>query len=121
MDCIFCKIAEGKFPADFVFKDDDVFAIRDAHPMAPTHILIIPRKHIPSLMELVVEGANRNTSEHSILISKMVSTAVEVAEKVSLSKRGFRLVWNCRSDGGQTVDHIHLHLLGGRQMKWPPG
>jgi len=107
-------------PADFVFKDGDVFAIRDAHPMAPTHILIIPRKHIPSLVELSGDPAGNGTS-NSVLISKMVSTAVEVAEKVSLSKRGFRLVWNCRADGGQTVEHIHLHLLGGRQMKWPPG
>ena len=114
MDCVFCKIAEGKSTADFVFKDGDVFAIRDAHPIAPTHILIIPKKHIPNLMEL-------DGTEDSALISKMISTAVEVAERVSLSKHGFRLVWNCRADGGQTVDHIHLHLLGGRQMKWPPG
>lgn len=114
MDCIFCKISEGKASANFVFQNDDIFAIRDVHPMAPTHILIIPRKHIPSLMEL--DGA-----EGSALISKIVSTAVEVAKKVSLSDSGFRLVWNVRSDGGQTVGHIHLHLLGGRQMKWPPG
>ena len=114
MECIFCKISEGKASADFVFQDDDIFAIRDVHPMAPTHILIVPRKHVPSLMEL--DGA-----EDSALISKIVSTAVEVAKKVSLSDRGFRLVWNVRSDGGQTVGHIHLHLLGGRQMKWPPG
>jgi len=114
VDCVFCKIAEGKSPADFVFKNGDVFAIRDAHPIAPTHILIIPQRHISSLVEL-------NGTDDSGLISKMVSTAVEVADKVSLSKRGFRLVWNCKADGGQTVDHIHLHLLGGRQMKWPPG
>lgn len=113
MDCIFCRIAEGKLPADFVFKDGDVFAINDVHPVAPTHILVIPKKHIPSLMDL---GAG-----DSALVSKMVSTAVEVAEKISLSRRGFRLVWNCRSEGGQTVDHLHLHVLGGRQMKWPPG
>lgn len=114
MDCIFCKIADGKSPADFVLKDDDLFAIRDAHPMAPTHILIIPRKHIASLMEL-------DGTDGAALISRMVTAAIEVAEKVSLSRRGFRLVWNCLSDGGQTVGHIHLHLLGGRQMKWPPG
>lgn len=114
MDCIFCRIAEGKLPADFVFKDGDVFAIRDAHPVAPTHILVIPKKHITSLMEL-------DRAADSALISKMVSTAVEVAQKVSLSNRGFRLVWNCREEGGQTVDHIHIHVIGGRQMKWPPG
>ncbi len=101
-------------PADFVLKGGEVFAIRDAHPVAPTHILIIPKKHIPSLLELDGTG-------DSILISKMVSTAVEVAKKVSLADRGFRLVWNCRSEGGQTVDHIHIHLLAGRQMRWPPG
>lgn len=114
MACVFCKISEGKVPADFVLKDGDVFAIRDAHPVAPTHILVIPRKHIPSLMEL-------NGADDSALISKVISTAVEVAKSVSLSSRGFRLVWNCRAEGGQTVDHLHLHLLGGRQMRWPPG
>ncbi len=114
MSCAFCQIAEGKSKADFVLNDGEVFAIRDAHPMAPTHILIIPKKHIRSLMEL-------DGDADSALISRMVSTAVEVAKKVSLADRGFRLVWNCRTEGGQTVDHIHLHLLGGRQMKWPPG
>jgi len=114
VDCVFCKISEGKAAADFVINDGDVFAIRDVHPMAPTHILIIPRKHISSLMDL--DGA-----DDSALISKIVRTAVDVAKKVSLSDRGFRLVWNCLAEGGQTVDHIHLHLLGGRQMKWPPG
>ncbi len=114
MECIFCRISEGKLPADFVYKDGDVFAIRDAHPVAPTHILIIPRKHVPSLADL-------KSSDDRALISTLVSTAVEVAGKVSLAERGYRLVWNCRAEGGQTVDHIHLHLLGGRQMKWPPG
>ncbi|MCL5020866.1 MAG: histidine triad nucleotide-binding protein [Bacteroidetes bacterium] len=114
MDCIFCKIAEGKSPANFVLNDGDVFAVRDAHPMAPIHILIIPQKHIASLTDL-------DGTDDRGLVGKMVSTAVEVAKKVSLSDRGFRLVWNCREEGGQTVDHIHLHLLGGRQMKWPPG
>lgn len=114
MDCVFCNIAQGKLPADFVLTDGDVFAVRDVHPMAPTHILIIPRKHIASLMEL-------GGTEDGALVGKMVSTAVKVAKKVSLSDRGFRLVWNCRAEGGQTVNHIHLHLLGGRQMKWPPG
>lgn len=114
MNCIFCNISEGKAAADFVFKDGDVFAIRDVHPAAPIHILIIPRKHVVSLAEMD-QAADAN------LISKMVSTAVEVAEKVSISERGYRLVWNCRAEGGQTVSHIHLHLLGGRQMKWPPG
>ncbi len=113
VECIFCKISEGKLPADFVFKDGDVFAIRDAHPIAPTHILVIPRKHVPTLADL---GAGDQA-----IVSRIMATAVEVAKKVSLSERGYRLVWNCRADGGQTVDHIHLHLLGGRQMKWPPG
>jgi histidine triad (HIT) family protein len=113
VECIFCKISEGKLPADFVFKDGDVFAIRDAHPIAPTHILVIPRKHVPTLADL---GA-----DDQAIVSRIMATAVEVAKKVYLSERGYRLVWNCRADGGQTVDHIHLHLLGGRQMKWPPG
>jgi len=114
VDCVFCKIADGNSPADFVLNGDDIFAIRDAHPVAPTHILIIPKEHIESIMEL--DGAR-----DAELISKMVSTAASIANEVSLSERGFRLVWNCRSDGGQTVNHIHLHLIGGRQMKWPPG
>ena len=114
MNCIFCNISEGKAAADFVFKDGDVFAIRDVHPAAPTHILIIPRKHVESLAE-IDRAADAN------LISKMVSAAVDVAERVSISEKGYRLVWNCRAEGGQTVSHIHLHLLGGRQMKWPPG
>ena len=114
VECIFCKISEGKSQADFVLKDGDVFAIRDAHPVAPVHILIIPRKHLSSL-------ANLQGAEDHALVSKVMSTAVEVAKKVSLSEKGYRLVWNCRAEGGQTVDHIHLHLLGGRQMKWPPG
>ncbi len=82
--------------------------------MAPTHVLVIPKKHIPALTDLA-------GSEDNVLIGKILSTAIEVANRVGLSDRGYRLVWNCRSDGGQTVDHIHLHLLGGRQMKWPPG
>ncbi|MCL5267365.1 MAG: HIT domain-containing protein [Bacteroidetes bacterium] len=114
MNCVFCQIVDGKAKADFIFNEDDVFAIRDVHPVAPTHILIIPKKHVRSLMEL-------DGTDGSLLISKMVTTAVEVAKRVALAERGFRLVWNCRADGGQTVDHIHLHLLGGRQMKWPPG
>lgn len=91
----------------------DVFAIRDRHPVAPTHILVIPKKHVASLSDLTGPDDAR-------LISMMVSAAVDVAKKVALD-RGYRLVWNCRAEGGQTVDHIHLHLLGGRQMKWPPG
>lgn len=114
VECIFCKISQGQATADFVLNDGDVFAIRDVHPAAPTHILIIPRKHVESLAEL-------SWSDDAGLVSKMVSTAVDVAKKVSISERGYRLVWNCRADGGQTVGHLHLHLLGGRQMKWPPG
>ncbi len=113
MDCIFCKISEGKSPADFVANDGDVFAIKDRHPVAPTHILVIPKRHIVSLSDL-------RESDDAGVISRMVTTAVDIAGKVSLD-RGYRLVWNCRAEGGQTVDHIHLHLLGGRQMKWPPG
>ncbi len=114
MDCVFCRIADGKSPAVFVHNDGEIIAIKDAHPVAPTHILIIPKNHVPDLMEM-------SRGENSHLISKMVSIAMEIAEKASLSRRGFRLVWNCRGEGGQSVDHVHLHLIGGRQMKWPPG
>jgi len=114
MTCVFCDIAEGKSHADFVLREDEVFAIRDAHPVAPVHVLIIPRKHVRSIVEAEESGDDE-------IVPKIVSTAVEAARKLQLAERGFRLVWNCRAEGGQTVDHLHLHLLGGRQMKWPPG
>lgn len=110
--CIFCKIAGGEVPADIVYSDDELIALVDMNPEAPVHLLIIPKKHIPS-----PENASE---EDAPLLGKMFLLAARLAEKNGLGD-GFRLVLNVGSDGGQTVDHIHLHLLGGRHMLWPPG
>jgi len=111
-DCIFCKIASGEIKSDFVYEDEDFAAFNDIDPQAPVHILIIPKKHIATLDDLSVDDSD--------LIGKMVLTATRIAKKHNLGK-GYRLVWNCNEQGGQAVYHIHLHLLGGRSMQWPPG
>lgn len=112
-ECIFCKIANHEIPSDIVYEDDKFVAFRDINPQAPVHILIIPRKHIPTVNDLKPEDAD--------LIGKMVLLAKELAAKEGISERGYRLVLNCNREGGQMVFHIHLHLLGGRAMGWPPG
>ncbi|MCW8327962.1 histidine triad nucleotide-binding protein [Photobacterium sp. SDRW27] len=113
MDCIFCKIASKAIPSNLVYEDDQIVAFRDNDPQAPTHILIIPHQHIATINEL--DTAN------NALISHMILTATKLAKDLSLSDDGYRLVWNCNRQGGQAVFHIHLHLLGGRRMQWPPG
>lgn len=113
MDCIFCKIAQGTIPSDVVYRDDQLVAFRDIRPQAPVHILIIPYQHRETILEF-------NAADES-LIGKMILLANELAKKEGLADQGYRLVLNCKSYGGQEVFHIHLHLLGGRQMKWPPG
>lgn len=112
-DCIFCKIAAGEIPAEKVYEDDLVVGFRDLSPQAPTHVLIIPRKHIATLNDL--------QPEDEPLIGHMFSAAKKVAADAGLAEGGYRTVMNCNEDGGQTVFHIHLHVLGGRQMSWPPG
>ncbi len=112
-DCIFCKIAAGDVPASIVKQDDLVVAFEDINPQAPIHIQIIPRKHIPSVLEL--------DSAQVDILARMVETANEIARERGLDERGFRLVFNCGPEAGQTVPHLHLHLLGGRAMSWPPG
>jgi histidine triad (HIT) family protein len=112
MACLFCKIVAGEIPSKKVFEDDLTYAFRDINPQAPTHILIVPRKHIASLAEL--EAADRD------LIGYLHLVANRIAKSEGLSK-GFRTVINTGPDGGQTVDHLHVHLLGGRAMTWPPG
>ena len=106
--CIFCQIVEGKIPSDNLYKDDDVLAFRDINPQAPVHILIIPKKHIASIAEVMPED--------EALINKIVKVANELAEKDGISEKGYRLVTNCREQGGQLVGHLHFHLLGGRQL-----
>lgn len=111
-ECLFCKIVAGTIPARRVFEDEQAIAFADVNPQAPTHLLIIPREHIPSHAD--TERA------HSPLLGHLLATAAELAEAQGLSN-GYRLVINTGRDGGQTVDHLHIHLLGGRAMHWPPG
>lgn len=112
-DCIFCKIISGEIPGDRVYEDDKVIAINDINPQAPVHILIMPKEHIPSLMEVGEEKAE--------LLSHILKVAAKLASQKGIDSSGFRVVNNCGEEGGQTVGHIHFHLLGGRQMAWPPG
>lgn len=113
MNCLFCKIARGEIPATVLFEDNEIIAFRDIRPQAPTHILIIPKKHIATI--------NDTSDDDEQLLGKMVLKAKKLAESEGLSDVGYRLVFNINSGGGQEVYHIHLHLLGGRQMTWPPG
>lgn len=112
-DCIFCKIVAGEIPADVVFEDDAVMAFRDLNPQAPTHVLVIPKRHIASLNDL--------TAEDRPIMGQLFTAAREIAVREGFADAGYRTVVNCNADGGQTVFHIHLHLLGGRVMHWPPG
>ncbi len=110
---IFGRILEGEIPAPRVWEDDFCIAIRDINPQAPTHVLVIPRKPIETIDDV--------NDEDKLLIGHLTWVATEIARKEGLAEKGYRLVWNCREAGGQEVYHIHLHLLGGRSMKWPPG
>ena len=112
-DCIFCKIAAGEIPSDKVFEDDSLVGFRDLQPQAPTHIVIIPRKHI--------ETMNDFSEDDSELLAKMLLACRNIAKNEGLSDDGYRIVINCNRDGGQSVFHIHAHVLGGRRMSWPPG
>ena len=113
MDCLFCKIAAGDTPADIIYQDDTVVAFRDVAPQAPTHILVIPRQHIATVND-IKEGSDQ-------IMGYMTRTAVRLALKEGIAESGYRLVLNCNEQGGQTVYHIHMHLIGGRQLDWPPG
>ena len=112
-DCLFCKIVSGDIPGDIVYQDDDVLAFRDLNPQAPTHILVIPKKHISTINDIQPEDAE--------LIGKMFLAAKQVAQAEGIAEPGYRTVMNCNAEAGQTVFHIHLHLVGGRPMGWPPG
>ncbi len=113
MDCIFCKIASGEMPAKIVYQDERAVAFEDINPQAPVHILIIPRKHIATVLE-IEEGDGE-------LLGHLFGVANRIAREREIAERGFRLLMNCNREAGQTVFHIHLHLLGGRTMGWPPG
>ncbi|HZN62020.1 MAG TPA: histidine triad nucleotide-binding protein [Planctomycetota bacterium] len=112
-ECLFCRIAEGTIPATTVYSNDEIVAFRDVNPQAPTHILVIPRKHIASILEL--------DPADEALAGRILRTAAAIARAEKIADRGFRLVLNCNREGGQTVFHLHVHLVGGRVMSWPPG
>ena len=112
-NCLFCKIIAGEIPSECVYTDDNFYAFKDINPGAPTHILIVPRKHIARINEV--------QPEDTALIGNMILRANKIVEDENLVERGFRYVINCNEDGGQTVFHVHLHILGGRALHWPPG
>ncbi|MGM9551673.1 MAG: histidine triad nucleotide-binding protein [Clostridia bacterium] len=112
-DCLFCKIISGEIPSSKVYEDDNVYAFNDISPEAPVHVLIVPKEHISS--------ANDLTDENSDIVSKIFIAAKKIAKEKNIAENGYRIVNNCGEDGGQTVKHLHFHLLGGRSLAWPPG
>ena len=113
MDCIFCMIAQGEIPAQLVRQDEETVAFRDLNPMAPVHVLVIPRRHIASL--------NDATAQDRDVMGTLLVAAREIAAAENIADSGYRVVMNTGGDAGQTVSHVHLHVLGGRAMRWPPG
>ena len=112
-DCIFCKIISGEIPSKKIFEDGEFLAFHDLNPQAPLHFLVIPKKHIRNIMELEAGDSG--------LAGRLLFKAQELAKSSGCEEKGARFVINCKSHGGQTVDHLHLHVLGGRPLKWPPG
>jgi histidine triad (HIT) family protein len=112
-ECIFCNIINGSLPADIVYEDARVVAFRDVQPQAPVHLLLVPRLHLETIGDLM--------KKDPALAGHLLTVATNLAGKLGIDESGFRIVANCRDDGGQTVYHVHFHLLGGRRMTWPPG
>ena len=112
-ECLFCKVVDKEIPAEIVFENDKLLAFKDIDPHAPIHILIIPKEHITTTNDLKIE--------HKELLGDMFLTATKLASEYDIAEDGYRTIFNCNKNGGQSVYHIHLHLMGGRQMKWPPG
>ena len=112
-DCLFCKMVSGEIEPDKLYEDDEVMAFRDISPQAPTHVLVIPKQHIATLNDL--------DSDNAAVLGKMAFVASQLAKQEGFAEQGYRTVMNCNADGGQAVFHIHLHLLGGRPLGWPPG
>jgi histidine triad (HIT) family protein len=112
-DCIFCKIAAGEIPSKKIFEDDEMLAFHDITPQAPVHFLVIPKRHIRNIMEL--------RGEDVPLAGRLINKAQELAVELGCAEKGARFVINCKTDGGQTVDHLHIHVLAGRPLAWPPG
>jgi len=112
-ECLFCRIVAGQIPASRVHEDDTVLAIRDISPQAPTHILVLPKEHVASAADL--------GPEHAPLVGRIFAVAADLARSEALAEDGYRIVTNVGDHGGQSVDHLHFHLLGGRRFSWPPG
>lgn len=112
-DCIFCKIVAGQIPAAKLYEDDQALAFHDINPQAPTHVLVIPKRHIESLAAV--------TPDDGALLGHLLTTAARLAREIGLAERGYRVVLNIGQDGGMAVYHLHAHILGGRRMAWPPG
>jgi len=112
-NCIFCKIIEGSIPSNKIYEDDTIYAFYDINPAAPVHFLVIPKVHISS--------ANALNSENSAVVAHIFDVIGELAAKEGIADKGYRIVNNCGADGGQTVEHLHFHVLGGRNLTWPPG
>ncbi|MCY6959702.1 histidine triad nucleotide-binding protein [Clostridium brassicae] len=112
-ECIFCKIINGDIPSKKVYEDDVVLCFEDINPAAPVHVLVIPKKHIKNLNEMSNEDSN--------IIAHIFSVSRDIAKKLDIDDNGYRIVMNCGEDGGQEVEHIHFHMLGGRNLSWPPG
>ncbi len=112
-DCLFCKIVAGEIPAELVYESDTAVAFRDINPQAPTHVLVIPRKHISTINDI--------TSDDETIVGSLYTAAREIAAAEGIADDGYRAVMNCNEGAGQSVFHIHLHVLGGRAMSWPPG
>jgi histidine triad (HIT) family protein len=112
-NCIFCKIVKGEIPSKKIFEDDETLVFYDENPQAPIHFLVVPKKHIPNVMECAEEDVP--------LLGRLLDRAQKVAKQLGMEEKGCRFVINCKEDGQQTVPHIHIHVLGGRPMTWPPG
>ncbi len=112
-DCLFCKMVSGEIAPDKVYEDEEVLAFRDIDPQAPSHLLVIPKRHIATMNDL--------TAGDAALVGKLFGVAQQIAQQEGIAESGYRTVMNCNRDGGQAVFHIHLHLLGGRPLSWPPG
>lgn len=112
-ECLFCKMVSGVLKPDVVYEDNDVLAFKDIHPQAPVHVLVIPKKHIGTLNDLTAADAGT--------MGKLFLAARHVAEQTGVAQSGYRTIVSCNREGGQTVYHVHMHVLGGRQMRWPPG
>ncbi len=112
-DCLFCKVSSGDIPAEKVHDDGELFAIKDINPAAPTHVLVIPHRHIETILDLGPDDEK--------MVGKMYTVAKNLAQEAGIADDGYRVVANCNRDGGQSVYHIHFHVLGGRRFGWPPG